>query len=381
VPQSPIQRRRDILRWCMAATTLAGATICLANEADQPATELPASQEIRDFLVQRVDVQHQACGMVVGVIDSHGSRVVSYGFTNEGSKRAVDGDTVFEIGSITKIFTSILLADAAVKGEMRLGAPVAQYLSDLHIPERGRAITLEDLAEHISGLPRDPAPIARTAAEHFANFNMDLLRRFLDSYTMPHDVGAHFEYSNIGFGILGLALQRGLGDNFEDLVRKRITGPLRMHDTGVSLTRHMSAHLSPGHDSTLAPVPATVWSEPYLAAGSMRSTANDLLRLLAAELGYRQTALAPAFAQMLAAHHVETGFPGLEAAIGWSIATGRGSEIVTHSGITAGFTSFIAYEPGRRVGVVVLSNTFGRVPPDDIGLHIINPRYPLADKF
>ena len=374
--------RKDprIKSWAAAVALFLANGLSHANDASVSTYTFPPNEAIRDLLVQRIDVNHQAVGMVVGVIDASGSRIVSYGFLDKENRQHVDGSTVFEIGSLTKLFTSLLLADAAEKGELSLNAPVARYLPGLRIPERGRAMTLQDLALHISGLPRDPPPIARTPAEHFAAYDLPQLRRFLETYTLDRGVGEKFEYSNLGVGLLGLALEGALGKEYQDLIRERITGPLGMEDTSEIPSRRMRAHLSEGHDGDLDRVPPSSWSHPYRAAGSLRSTASDLLKFLGAQLGLRSTALQPAFARLLAVRH-ETGTAGLEAALGWSVATDRGLVIDSLSGTTAGFTTFIGFEPNLKLGIVVLSNALASVSPDDIGLHLLNPRYKLVERF
>src|SRR5690606_8099411 len=113
---------------------------------------------IRKELATLVDMKKQAVGVVVGIVDKNGSRVLAHGALDRGDPRVLDGDSVFEIGSITKVFTSLLLADMVRRGEVALEDPVAKYLpADVKMPERGgRQITLIDLATHTSGLPRMP---------------------------------------------------------------------------------------------------------------------------------------------------------------------------------------------------------------------------------
>src|SRR5512140_3466269 len=130
---------------------LAGFLLLLAvtaSAADATAARaLPSDAEVRGILVDRIDAQHQGVGIVVGLIDSSGRRVVAYG-TFDGDKKNVGGDTVFEIGSATKVFTSALLADAVARGEVALDDPVAKYLPPTaKVPERGgKKIALVDLA-------------------------------------------------------------------------------------------------------------------------------------------------------------------------------------------------------------------------------------------
>src|SRR6202162_2452563 len=114
--------------------------------------------EIREILVNRIDQQRQPVGIVVGVVEPTGRRVVASGNLANGDPRTLDGDTIFEIGSITKVFTSLLLADMVNRKEVALDDPAAKYLPEhLRMPERGgKAITLLDLSTHSSGLPRVP---------------------------------------------------------------------------------------------------------------------------------------------------------------------------------------------------------------------------------
>ena len=163
--------------------------------------------------------------------------------------------------------------------------------------------------------------------------------------------------------------------DYEALVRSRILVPLGMTSTVIALSPGMKARLAVGHDDKLAPV--ANWDLPTLAgAGALRSTANDMLILLAANLGYLKSPLAPAMAAMLAVRR-PTGIPGLEIALGWHIATRDGHEIVWHNGGTGGYRSFIGYEQKSGVGVVVLSNADSAAGVDDIGQHLLNTNAPL----
>lgn len=121
------------------------------------ASLVPNDSAIRQILVDRIDKHRQSVGIVVGVIDAKGRRVVAHGERDQGDPAALNGDTVLEVGSITKVFTALLLADMVQRGEVTLDDPVAKHLPT-RVPERGgRQITLRDLATHTSGLPRDPS--------------------------------------------------------------------------------------------------------------------------------------------------------------------------------------------------------------------------------
>jgi D-alanyl-D-alanine-carboxypeptidase/D-alanyl-D-alanine-endopeptidase len=366
-----------ILRTIALLATLALASSAMAQSAAQPA--MPTDSEIRQILVDRIDVQHQSVGIVVGVIGPEGRRVVAYGQLEKGDPRPLNGDTVFEIGSATKVFTSLLLADMVQRGEVALDDPVAKYLpASVKMPERnGRQITLVDLATHTSGLPRLPTNFTpKNMSNPYADYTVEQLYQFLSSYQLTRDIGSQYEYSNLGGGLLGHVLALRAGMSYEALVRSRICDPLGMKDTRITLTPEMKARLAVGHNQALEPVEN--WDLPTLAgAGALRSTANDMLTFLAANLGYTKSSLAPAMAAMLKVRR-PTGMPGLEIALGWHVRTIDGKEIVWHNGGTGGYRSFMGFDPVARTGVVALSNTSTTIGVDDIAMHLLDAKAPLA---
>lgn len=355
--------------------------ILSASASGQAVSEpaVPSDADIRQLLVDRIDVQRQSVGIVVGIIAPKGRRVIAYGNLEKGDPRALNGDTIFEIGSATKVFTSLLLADMVQRGEVSLDDPVAKYLPPgTKMPERnGRSITLVDLATHTSGLPRIPTNFnPKNPANPYADYSVEQLYQFLSTYQLTRDVGSQYEYSNLGGGLLGHVLARRAGMDYEALVRSRICDPLGMDSTLITLTPEMRARFAAGHNPSMEAVPD--WDLPTLAgAGALRSTAADLLTFLAANLGYTKSPLAPAMAAMLKARR-PTGVPGLEIALGWHIFTTNGKEIVWHNGGTGGFRSFMGFDPKAGMGVVVLSNAFTVAGVDDIGRHLLDPTVPLA---
>ena len=184
---------------------------------------LPSDSAVRAILLPRVnalpDTGRHGEGIVVGLLDK-GRRVIAVG---------VGADNVFEIGSITKVFTASILADMASRGEVRLDDPVAKYLpSSAHIPSRnGRQITLLDLVTQSSGLPRMPSNFTpRDSMNPYADYSVQQLYAFLSGYQLTRDIGATYEYSNLGMGLLGHALALKAGTSYERLVTRRILTPL-----------------------------------------------------------------------------------------------------------------------------------------------------------
>jgi CubicO group peptidase (beta-lactamase class C family) len=335
---------------------------------------MQSNNEIREILVRRVDEQKQAIGIVGGVIEPGGRRVVSYGNLAKGDPRTLDGDTIFEIGSVSKVFTSLVLADMVNRKEVALDDPATKYLpKHVRMPERsGQPITLLDLATHTSGLPTVPNLKPKDPGNPYPDC-VDDLYQFLSGYELSRDPGSEYEYSNLGAGLLGHALAYRAGTDYESLIRSRITEPLGMPDTCITLSSSMKQRMATGHSPALAPV--ANWDLSLLpGAGALRSSANDMLTFLAAFVGYKESPLAPAMKAMLEVRR-PVGKTKAEIGLAWHIL----GESAWHSGGTGGFRSFVAYDPKARTGVVVLSNASTPAGVDDIGAHIWNPKMPLAN--
>ena len=336
------------------------------------------NDEIREILVKRIDQQKQAVGIVVGVIEPAGRRVVAYGNLASGDPRTLEGDTIFEIGSVTKVFTSLLLADMVNRREVALDDPAAKYLPEhVRMPERsGKPITLLDLSTHSSGLPPLPGNLNLDPRSPQADYSVDDLYKFLSGYSLPRDPGSEYEYSNLGAGLLGHLLACRARTDYESLIRRRIAEPLGMADTGITLSDSMKQRMATGHNGMLAPVANSDLPAPLAGAGGLRSSANDVLTFIEAFLGYKEPLLAPAMKAML---QVRRPAGQATVALGWHIMSVHGREIVGHNGATGGFHSFAGFDPKARIGVVVLSNASTATGIDDIGFHLLNPNAPLAN--
>lgn len=339
-----------------------------------------ADDVIRRILADRIGSEDSGIGMVVGVIDPKGRRVISYGSLAKNDKRPLNGDTIFEIGSMTKVFTSLVLMDMALKGEVAVTDPVSKYLpANVTVPERnGRKITLQDISTQSSGLPNLPANIApKDAGNPYADYSVEQLYQFLSGYQLPRDIGAQYEYSNLAVGLLGHALALRAGMSYEATVRSRICEPLGMKDTRVTLSPEMKTRLATGHGPDLSAVPN--WDLPTLpGAGALRSSANDILIFLAANLGYTKTPLAAAMAAEVSIRR-PAGAPDMQIAYAWRIQTKNGNSIIWHSGGTGGYRTYMGFDPKTRTGVVVLSNLASSAGPNDIGRHLLDASYPLEN--
>jgi len=350
-------------------------TLCLAALIlSRAVAQVPSDAEIRKILVDRIGSENLGIGMVVGVVDANGRRIVAYGSLAKNDNRRLDGDTVFEIGSMTKVFTSLLLMDMTRRGEVALTDPVSKFLPpSVKMPERnGRKITLADLSTQSSGLPRLPNNMApKDPANPYADYTVQQMYDFLSRYELTRDISSKYEYSNLGVGLLGHVLSLRAGMSYEELIRKRILHPLGMSSTTITLSAEEKKRLAPGYNGALMPVKN--WDLDALAgAGALRSTANDMLKFLAANLELTDTPLKAALRRMRAVRK-DTGMANVEIAMGWHVFEQYG-DIWWHNGGTGGYRSFAGFDPVKKTAVVVLCNTSFDV--DDIGRHALDSRYP-----
>jgi CubicO group peptidase (beta-lactamase class C family) len=229
---------------------------------------------------------------------------------------------------------------------------------------------------HTSGLPGMPDNFAPAdSGNPYADYSVEQLYQFISNHQLTREIGAQREYSNLGYALLGQALTRRAGTDYETLVRNRILVPLGMESTAIVLCPEMQARLATGHNPVLEAV--SNWDLPTFAgAGALRSTATDLLAFLEMALDIKQTPLAPALAATLASRRRSEAGDG-ETSLGWWIKKNGEDEIIWHNGGTGGYVSFIGFLMKAKVGVVVLSNT-STLSTDDIGQHLLNPEIPLA---
>jgi serine-type D-Ala-D-Ala carboxypeptidase/endopeptidase len=352
-------------------------TALSGQPASSPTLSLLSDTEIRRILVDRIDVQRQGVGMVVGIVTPAGRRVVSYGTFSTSDARPVTSDSVFEIGSVTKVFTSWLLADMVRRNEVGLADPAARYLPTgmtINSATNGRTMTLVDLATHTAGLPFWPSNVPATGNNNaaLAGYTVAQLFEFISTFEVPPDIGTRWAYSNIDAGLLGILLGRHVGSTFDALLAARITNPLKLSSTAITVTSEMTSRLVTGHDAQLNKAPR--WNVPAMAGGgSLHSSADDLLTFMAA-LGDTGSPISAALPTML---ETRRQGPGFQQALGWMvISRSPDDQILFHDGQTLGFASSIAYDPRARTGVVVLANAAAGV--GDIARHVLRPAIPLA---
>ena len=339
--------------------------------ADEPA--IP--EEVQAAVQRRVEYGY-APGIVVGVRTAAGSAYFAYGHTDRSRSQPVDHRTLFEIGSVTKVFTTTVLADMAERGELNLTNLVQQYVPPgIRVPTRqGRAMHLTHLASHTSGLPSTPNNLpSRDGNNPFAGYTQEAMFEFLNAYTLTRNPGTQYEYSNYGVGLLGTLLAGIAQTDYETLLRQRVTTVLDLPDTGIQLTEEQRTRLAHGH-SGVVPIPEFEMTA-LEGAGALRSTASDLMDFLAANRGWIAS---PLYTAMTNAHRFRTPTvtPGLSVGLGWHILALTSGTALWHDGATIGHRAFIGFlEDGPTLTVALANSDFATM---DLGLHLLDPRSPLA---
>ncbi|SFP02565.1 CubicO group peptidase, beta-lactamase class C family [Amycolatopsis arida] len=314
--------------------------------------------QLRDALRQYVRplvTEGQAPGAVIGAVHAGQATMVCAGHTAWGRGRPVGPGTVFELGSVSKTFTGLLLAEMVDRGQVGYDDRVVEYLPPRAVPadpDAGR-ITLAELATHTAGLPRAPGAVYRTMLRSgwtnpYAHYTVEDLYRTTARLRTRHRRG-RYRYSSLGFGLLGCALANAAGDSFERLLTDRVLAPLGM--TGTT-TEPGGAGDAIGHRRGR---PTAPWTFQALAgAGAVRSSAADLLRYLRAQLSPDTSALATALRHSQEPRHRQPH--GDHLCLAWFHRVVRGRPLLWHDGATSGFSAFVGLSPTTGTGVFLLAN-------------------------
>jgi serine-type D-Ala-D-Ala carboxypeptidase/endopeptidase len=309
-------------------------------------------------------------GIIVGVLD-HGGLVTRQAGHLVDSQ-PLDENTVFEIGSITKVFTGTLLAQMTRSGKIALNDPIQKYLPPTVIAPtfNGTPIRITNLAEHNSGLPRD-GDYSFTDPDAYARYDLDRVYGFLARAKLAAKPGEQPLYSNFGAALLGDLLARRAGMPYRSMLATMIFAPLGMNSSDVILTPSMAPRLAPPMSSG-GTATESLRSDPALQAdGAILSTLHDMVLFLRANLEAPNGKLGPAlqFAQQPRVDFIH----GQQIGLFWLTDTVQ--KVTWHNGGTAGYHTFIGFNRAQQRGVVVLSNQTASI--DDIGWHILAPEKPL----
>lgn len=263
---------------------------------------------------------------------------------------------IFELGGLTQVFTGALLAVLVERGELRLDTPLSALIPRPLLPdEQAGRITLEQLATHTSGMPRDPSNLhakPSDPADPYGHYTAGDFGVFLRGYQPSSPPPHRFAESVIGLGVLGHALSRKAGLNYGHALRDLVCKPLQLEDTTARLSDEQQPRLVPGHDRQGKPVPG--WTFPSLpGAGALRSTVPDLLRFLDVHLGRGDE---PMVRALRLSHLPRAEGRGFALGLGWKVSRMRGQTVTWCSALTGGYVGFLGFVEEAGVGVALLGN-------------------------
>lgn len=316
---------------------------------------------VKSFILNQI-VNKSNAAIIVGFVDLNGTRIFSFGNMSRADNMPVNQNTLFNIGSITKTFTTLLLADMVTQGVVNLNDPIDRYLpASVKVPEfNGTKITLEDLGTHTSGLPEWPSNIWLNNKVGTLNphYNASLLYQALSNTKLTREPGSKFQYSSFGIALLGDILSLKAGIPYNQLVRDRILNVLGMNDTKITLSQSDIKNRFPvGHEGGKeinTPTIPTIMAD----AGAYRSTAADMLKYVSANLGFLHTKLDDAIQLQHLIRH--SGIPSSPAnysgyiALDYRVLTDLGTETFSHTGAINGWNANVAFTPSKQIGVVAL---------------------------
>ena len=347
-------------------------------------TILPAECIATDFGDLPADIRVQAqeridegfhLGTVIGVIDRSGRRFYGFGRTSIADSTLPDKHSIFEIASITKGFTAILVADLEIDKRISTTAPISRYVPTLR-REDGDAtqyITLERLLTHTAGLPRNPSNTDDDDDDRYKNYSTEDLKAFLSNWTI-NPAAPSYSYSNAGLMVVEHAIENEIGRTYEELMGERVLDKLGMSDTFFTVPKEKRDRLVTGFREGVSTTEMDVGHYP--AMGGLRSTADDMLTYLGAHIGLVSNPLQPAIDKTLDERFSDGE---ITLSLGWRISRNEesGKTIYHFTGGSTGFVSFAAFDRGNQKAVVVLVN--GTRWFSDLGFNLLDHTYPLQD--
>lgn len=304
----------------------------------------------------------------VGIIHDNKTTTYYYGETEKGNNELPSDTTLFEIGSISKTFTATLLAYLDQNNTLQLDDRITRYLPDsLQGNDVLHAITLRHLANHTSGLPRLPENFEDVVADPrnpYASYTVEQLYDYLQSYTPRRMPGDEYEYSNLGYAVLGTIIAHVAGVDYETMVRDTIAAPLGLPHIKQYTTDE--DQLIPVHDAKGNVTPH--WDfDAFAGAGALRATTTDLLNYARAHFKMPESDLEHALA--LTRQFTYFNPPDTDIGLAWHMTLEYGSLVFIHTGGTAGSSAYMAMSPDDKLAVVVLSNA--AIPVDETGNRIL----------
>ncbi len=334
-------------------------------KSDNPkanAWDLKVDSVVNVFLKNPVN-----CGLSIAIYKKKEVQYYNYGDVKRGTNQLPTNKTIYEIGSVSKTFTGILLAQAVIDKKMNLNDPVKKYLGANYknLNYKSKELELIHLANHSSRIHRLPFDLMKqpdyNPLNPYANYNKDLVMKYISNMTIDTFPGFKSEYSNLGMGLLGILIESVYAKSYEDLIIEKITCPMGMADTRLTLNDDQKVRFAIGYDIEGKETP--YWTLGALpGAGGIRSNTYDMMKYTIANLIEEN----PAFKL---SHSSTFNDGNNNIGLAWHLfTTKRGNELIWHNGRTAGFGSFCGFIKSKDIGIVVLGNSGNPVDQVALGL-------------
>lgn len=291
-------------------------------------------------------------GMSVVVIKGGKSRFYHLGVADKKTKRPIDENTIFELASITKVFTSTAIAAEVLQGKMDLNKPIDRYLSfaEMNRSEKEgiKDVTLAHLLTHTASLPR-VAPTNK-GQRHTSRS----LLNYLASWKPKEKIGSNYLYSNLGFGIAGQALEYVERKPLINIFNTTILSPLNMRNTVMERVEPLIRKYATGYSQKGMPVKAASLG-PLAGSGALKSSSGDMEKFLRANMGLKTPPQLWEAMQLAQKPRFKVR-PGFSLGLGWQVSTLNSRLLIDKNGGLAGFSTYIGFYPEEGVGIVILAN-------------------------
>ena len=352
-----------------AIIAVIGALLITGPARAQVNIEQIVAQKVQPILPQN----GKGGGVAVAVRMNGKTSFFNYGFANNAQNRRVAEDSIFNLGSVGKVFATTLLAQAVKQDELSLDDPVAKYVTELQRGGDIRRVTLGQLASHTSGLPRVPQQYEQW---HRGGYKWPDFVRFLNSWKAGpnHEPGQQYLYSNAAMVLLRVALERRFNTRFAALMHQRLTGPLGMTSTALPLPRDLLGRAVQGYSPTGQPSgrPGEEGGTfEWPGSGQIYSSSRDMATFLAANLGELPDHRPIESAMALAQQPVFTVGPRLKLGLAWQNVPSGNFTIIDKNGGLNNTSTYIGFAPQRKLGVVILVNR-GKQHATGIGRQILH---------
>ena len=357
-----------MIRTEVVIATLLGVLLAVGSAHAQGNVEQIVSQK-----VQPIVPKGGGGGVAVAIRMDGKTSFFNYGMADNAQNRPVTSDSIFNLGSVGKVFATTLLAQAVRQGELSLNDPVAKYVTELQRGVDIRRITLGQLASHTSGLPRVPQ---QYETWHRGRYTWPDFVRFLNSWKAGtnHEPGQQYLYSNAAMVLLRVALEHRFNTRFAALVHQRLTGPLGMSSTALPLPRDLLGRAVQGYGSTGRPIgrPGMEGGTfQWPGSGQIYSSSRDMASFLVANLGELPDHRPIENAMALAQQPVFTVGRRLKLGLAWQNVPAGNFTIIDKNGGLPNTSTYIGFVPQRKLGVVILVNR-GNQHATGIGRQIIH---------